>query len=96
MEFRQNIYIDISAHVFSIIFDETRTTSTTKLILPSLLMLLFCAKGVEISQDINLMPTPLAINALPIARIKVHLQGDEDEGDQAQGKLMDIEIEAEG
>ena len=41
MELRENTYIDISAHVYSIIVDETRTTSRAKLILPSLLMRLF-------------------------------------------------------
>ena len=96
MELRENTYIDISAYAFSIIADETRTTSRAKLILPSLLMRLFCAKGVEIPQDISLVPTPLAINALTIARIKVRLPGDEKEGDQAQGEPMDTETEAEG
>ena len=42
------------------------------------------------------MPTPPSINALTIARIKVHLPGDEEEGDQAQGEPMDTETEAEG
>ena len=42
------------------------------------------------------MPTPPSINALTIARIKVHLPGDEEEGDQAQGEPMDIETEVEG
>ena len=73
IKFRENTNIDISARAFSIIADETRTTSRAKLILPSLLMRLFHAKGVEIPQDINLMPTPPAINALTIARIKVCL-----------------------
>ena len=73
IKFRENTNIDISARAFSIIVDETRTTSRAKLILPSLLMQLFHAKGVEIPQDISLMPTPLAINALTIARIKVCL-----------------------
>ena len=59
-------------------------------------MWLFHAKGVEIPQDISLMPTPPAINALTIAGIKVHLLGDEEEGDQAQGEPMETEIEAEG
>ena len=81
MELQENTYIDISAHVYSIIADETRTTSRAKLIFPSLLMRLFRAKGVEIPQDINLMPTPSAINALTIARIKVRLPSDENEGD---------------
>ena len=49
----------------------------------------------EIPQNISLMPTPPAINVLTIARIKVCLPGDEEEGDQAQGEPMDIETEAE-
>ena len=95
IELQENTYIDISAHALSIIVDETRTTSRAKLILPSLLIRLFHAKGVEIPQDISLMPTPLAINALTITRIKVRLPSDEAEGDQAQGEPMDIETEAE-
>ena len=59
-------------------------------------MQLFHAKGVEIPQDISLMPTPPTINALIITRIKVHLSGDEEEGDQVQGEPMDTETEAEG
>ena len=82
MEFRENTYIDISAHIFCIIADETRTTSRAKLIFPSLLMRVFRANGVEIPQDISLMPTPSAINALTITQIKVRLSGDEKEGDQ--------------
>ena len=85
-----------NAYAFYIIADETRTTSKEKLILPSLLMRLFRAKGVEIPQDISLMTTPLTINALAIAQIKVHLPGDEEEGDQAQGEPMDTETEAKG
>ena len=83
MELRENTYIDISAHAFCIIADETRTTSRPKLILPSLLMRLFHVKGVEIPQDISLLSTPPTINALTIARIKVHLPGDEEEVVQA-------------
>ena len=45
-------------------------------------MRLFQAKGVKIPQNINPMPTPSAINALTITWIKVHLLGDEEEGDQ--------------
>ena len=59
-------------------------------------MRLFHAKGVEIPQDISLMLIHLAINALTIARIKVRLLGDEEEGDRAQGEPMDIETEAKG
>ena len=59
-------------------------------------MWLFQAKGVEIPQDISLMPTLPGINALTISRIKVHLSGDEEEGDQTQGEPIDIETKAEG
>ena len=48
MELRENTYIDISAYAFSIIANETMTTSRAKFILPSLLMRLFRVKGVEI------------------------------------------------
>ena len=96
IELRENTYIDISAHIFFIIADETRTTSRVKLIFPSLLMRLFRAKGVEIPQDISLMPTPLAINALTITHIRIHLPGDEEKGDQEQGEHMETETEAEG
>ena len=81
MELWENTYIDISAHAFCIIADETRTTLRAKLNLPSLLMKLFREKGVEIPQDTSLMTTPPAINALTIAWIKVRLPGDEEEGD---------------
>ena len=94
MEFRENTYIDISAHIFCIIADETRTTSRAKLIFPSLLMKVFRANGVEIPQDISLMPTPSAINALTITQIKVRPSGDEEEGDQEQGEPMETKIEA--
>ena len=96
MRLQENTYIDISAHAFSVIANETRKTTRAKLILPSLLIRIFRTKGVEISQDISLIPTPLAINALTIARIKVRLLGEEKEGDKKQRELMDTETEAEG
>ena len=96
MELKENTYIDISAHIFYTIVDETKTTSKAKLIFPSLLMRLFRAKGVAIPQDISLMPTPSTINNLTITRIRVRLSGDEGEGDQEEGKPMKTEIEAEG
>ena len=96
MELKENTYIDISAHIFYTIVDETRTTSKAKLIFPSLLMRLFRAKGVAIPQDISLMPTPSAINKLTITRIRIRLPGDEKEGDQEEGEPMEIGIEVEG
>ena len=37
------------------------------------------------------MPTPSAINALTITRIKVCLPSDEEKGDQEQGEPMETE-----
>ena len=49
MELRERTYIDISAHVFSIIAEATRTTSRPNLVLPSLIMNILHDKGVETS-----------------------------------------------
>ena len=96
MELKENTYIDIGTNIFYSIVDETRTTSRAKLISPSLLMRLFRFKGVEIPQDISLMPTPSAVNALTITRIRVRLPSDEEEGDQEEGGPMETETEAAG
>ena len=96
MELKENTFIDISSHIFDTIVAETRTTSRAKLIFPSLLMRLFRLKGVDIPQDISLMPTPSAINKLTITRIQVHLPSDEEEGNQEEGEPMDTETEAAG
>ena len=48
IELKQKTYIDINAHIFYTIVDETRTITRAKLIFPSLLMRLFRLKGVEI------------------------------------------------
>ena len=96
MELKEKTFIDISSHIFDTIMDETRTTSQPKLIFPSLLMWIFRAKGVPIPQDLNLMPTPSAINKQTIIRIQVRLPGDVDEeGDEKEeGDPMDTEAEA--
>ena len=59
-------------------------------------MRLFRLKGVDIPQDMSLMPTPSAINKLTITRIQVCLPDDEDEGDQGEGEPMETETEAAG
>ena len=96
MELKEKTFIDISSHIFDTIVDETKTTSRPKLIFPSLLMRLFRAKGVEIPQDINLMPTPSAINKLTIIKIQVRLPGDEEVGDQDEGDQMETETVSVG
>ena len=42
------------------------------------------------------MSTPSAINKLTITSIRVHLLGDEEEGDQEEGEPMDTETKAAG
>ena len=69
IKLKQKTYIDISAHIFYTIVDETKTTTKAKLIFPSLLLSLFRLKGVEIPQNISLLSTPSAINKLTITRI---------------------------
>ena len=69
MELKENTFIDINSHIFDTTVVETRTTSRAKPIFPSLLMRLFRLKGVDIPQDISLMPTPSTINKLTITRI---------------------------
>ena len=98
MELKEKTFIDISSHIFDTIMDETRTTSRAKLIFPSLLMRIFRAKGVLISQDLSLMPTPSAINKQTIIWIQVWLLGDVDEegAEQEEGDPMDTEVEAAG
>ena len=88
MELKEKTFIDISSHIFDTIVDETRTTSRPKLFFPSLLTILFRAKGVVIAQDISPMPTPSAINKLTIIRIQVCLSGDEKEGDQMETETV--------
>ena len=44
MELRERIYINIGAHAFTIITEATRTTSSAKLVLPSLIMRSFMKK----------------------------------------------------
>ena len=96
MELKENTFIDISSHIFDTIVAETKTTSRAKLIFHSLLIRLFRLKGVDIPQDINLMPTPSAINKLSITRIQVRLPGDEEEGNQEEGEPIDTKTEATG
>ena len=63
MELQEKTYINIDAHVFSIIAEETRTTSRPKLVLPSLIMRILHEKGVKTPQDISLMNVPSTINS---------------------------------
>ena len=76
--------------------DETKTTTKAKLIFPSLLLRLFRLKGVEIPQNISLLSTPSAINKLIFTMIRVHLPGDEKEGEQEEDEPMDTETEVAG
>ena len=87
MELRERTYIDIGAHVFSIIAEATRTTSRPNLVLPSLIMNILHDKGVETPQDISLMSVPLSIKVQTILRSRVCLLGDEEADDLEQAPL---------
>ena len=96
MELKEKTFIDISSHIFNTIVDESRTTSRPKLIFSSLLVRIFKKKGVVIPRDISPMSIPSAINKQTFNRISVCLLGEEDEGDEEEGVLMEIEAEAAG
>ena len=46
MELCENTYIDISAHLYNIIVESTKTTSRSKLIVPNFIMRILHNKGV--------------------------------------------------
>lgn len=96
VELWEKIYIDIGAHAFSIIAKATRTTSRSKLVLPSLIMRILHEKCVETPQDISLISVPPSINVQTILRSKVRLLGDEEVDDPKQAPPADTETEAEG
>ena len=87
MELRERTYINIGAHVFSIIAEATRTTSRPNLVLPSLIMNILHDKGVETPQDISLMSVPLSIKVQTILRSRVRLLGDKEADDPEQAPL---------
>ena len=96
MELREKTYIDIGAHVFSIIVEETRTTSRLKLVLPSLIIKILHEKGVETPQDISLMSVPSTINSQTIIKSRIRLPSYEEVDDPKQEHPADIEIEVKG
>ena len=96
MNLKEKTFIDISSHIFDTIMDETRTTSSPKLIFPSLLIRIFRKKGVPIPRDISPVSTPSTINKLTFKRISVRLLGEEDKGDEGEGVPMETEAEAAG
>ena len=61
MEFREKIYIDIGAHLYSIIAKATKTSLRAKLVLPSLIMRILHENGVETSRDISLMSVLISL-----------------------------------
>ena len=63
MELREKIYIDIGAHLYTIIVEATKTTLRRKLVLPSLIMWILQENGVETPQHISLMTSPPSINS---------------------------------
>ena len=96
MELCEGTYIDIEAHVFTIISKATGTTSRPKLVLLSLLMRILREKGMETPQDISHMSVPPSINTQTILRSRVRLPGDEEADELKQAPFADTETEAKG
>ena len=96
MELREGTYIDIEAHVFTIIAKATGTTSRPKLVLLSLPMRILREKGMETPQDISHMSVPPSINTQTILRSRVRLPGDEEADELKQAPPADTETEAKG
>ena len=96
IELYERTYIDIGAHVYTIIAEATRTTSRAKLVVPSLIMRIFREKGVETPQDISLMSVPPSINSQTILRSRVCLPGDEQADELERAPPTDTETEVEG
>ena len=63
MELREKIYIDIGAHLYTIIVKATKATLRGKFVLPSLIMRILHKNGVETPKHISLMTSPPSINS---------------------------------
>ena len=96
MELCEKIYIDIGAHLYYIIAKATRTTTSAKLVLPSLIMRILHENGVETPQDISLMTSPPSINSQTILKSRVRLPRKEQAEEPKEAPLADTETEAEG
>ena len=77
MELREKIYIDIGAHLYNIIVEATKTTASSKLVVPSLIMRILHENGVETPQHISLMSSSPSINSQTILRSRIRIPRDE-------------------
>ena len=77
MELREKIYIDIGAHLYSIITEATKTTARSKLVVPNLIMRILHENGVETPQNISLMTSSPSINTQTILRSRIRIPRDE-------------------
>ena len=96
MELRENTYIDISAHLYNIIAESTKTTSRSKLVVPSLIMRILHENGVKTPQHISLMTPSPSINSQTILRSRVRLLGDEQAEETEEAPPADTEIKVKG
>ena len=77
MELHEKIYIDIGAHLYSIITEATKTTARSKLVVPNLIMRILHDNGVETPQNISLMTSSPSINTQTILRSRIQIPRDE-------------------
>ena len=96
MELCETTYINISAHLYNIIAESTKTTSRSKLVVLNLIMRILHENGVETPQHIGPMPLTSLINSQTILRSRIQIPGDEHAREPKEAPLVDIEIEVEG
>ena len=96
IEFRENTYIDISAHLYNIIVESTKITSRSKLVVPNFIMRILHNKGVKTPQHIGLMPPTPPINSQTILRSRIQILRDEHAEEIEEAPPADTETEVEG
>ena len=76
MELRENTYIDISAHLYNIIAESTKTTLRSNHVVPNLIIRNLHENGVETPQHIGPMPSTPPINSQTILRSRIRIPKD--------------------
>ena len=96
MELRENTYIDISARLYNIIAESTKTTSRSKLVVPNLILRNLHENGVETPQHIGPMPLTSLINSQTILRSRIQIPEDKHAEEAEEAPPVDTETKVEG
>ena len=96
MELHETTYINISAHLYNIIAESTKTTSGSKLVVPNLVIRILHENGVETPQHISLMTPSPSINTQTILRSRNRIPGDEHVKETEEAPPANTKNEVEG